>query len=580
MPMTVTSAPRYFIAFLLLLFIAPLALSAESADSIYFNGKIYTVSTSQPWAEALAVRNGRIASVGSDDEVLALAGADTVLHDLDGAMLLPGVTDAHVHALQGALKNIYQCNFPFSATPDEVASTLKACVEQRPDATWIRGGQWDSGFFDRFDLASPKALLDAVSGDKAVYLSDDSGHNAWLNSKALEEMGISSNTPDPEDGTIVRLAGSKEPNGVLLEGPAQAAQLKLPEWTDQELLAAASESVRLANLYGITAMKLAIAPESSMRAYQVLDSQSRLTAHVAMSMETPYGSRKTPLDYAAYDQLRDEYASPHVDPRYIKIFMDGVPTSSRTAAMLHPYTPDKEGHSAVSGELHIAPELLEQDLVELDRRGYTVKIHTAGDRSVRVALDAIAAARRENGDSGLRHELAHAGYIDGKDLPRFAAVNAVADLSPYLWHPSPIMDSVMGAVGPQGDHYFPIKALLEADAPVLAGSDWPSAVETMDPWLGLEAMVTRSDPQGRFEGTLWPEQAISLEQAIAIFTIKGAEALRLADQTGSIEVGKSADFVVLSDNLFDIEPENISEVKVLRTVFEGETVYATEKHSN
>lgn len=548
--------------------------AAGQADSIYTNARVYTLDPNLPWAEALAVRDGRIIAVGQSGEVLAHRGPDTRVNDLGGAMVLPGFIDAHVHPLKGGIKTLYECNFPFSATPRDIAAAVAGCVADNPDALWIRGGQWDSGFFDRFDVPSPRQLLDEVSGDKAVLLSDDSGHNAWLNSKALALLGITAETPDPGDGTILRLADSDEPNGLLLEGAAQAAEAQLPEWTLAQRLEGARESVRIANRFGITGMKSAMAPESVLEAFNALDARGELNAHMALSILTPYGSRESVLDYDDFVALRDAYRSADVDTRFIKIFMDGVPTASRTAAMLEPYTAESPGAERTRGPLHLSPEQLAMDLVEFDKRGFTVKIHTAGDRAVRVALDAIEAAREANGDSGLRHELAHAGYIAPVDIPRFAELGAVADLSPYLWSPSPIMDSVIGAVGPRGEHYFPIRDLLEARAPVLAGSDWPAAVETIDPWLGLEAMVTRRDPQGISEGTLWPEQAISLEQAIAIYTLDNARALRLDDQAGSLEVGKSADLVVLSDNLFDIPPEDISEVRVLRTVFQGETVYS------
>ena len=193
---------------------------------------------------------------------------------------------------------------------------------------------------------------------------------------------------------------------------------------------------------------------------------------------------------------------------------------------------------------------------------------------MQVALDAIEATRKANGHSGLRHELAHAGYIDETDLPRFAELDAVADLSPYLWHPSPIIDSVVQAVGsPRGERYWSIKDLLDTNAPILAGSDWPAAVETIDPWAGIEAMVTRADPRDQFPGVFWPEQAITLEQALKIYTIDGARALALDHMTGSIEVGKSADMILLSHNLFEINAGAIGNTEVHATYFEGELVY-------
>jgi len=280
--------------------------------------------------------------------------------------------------------------------------------------------------------------------------------------------------------------------------------------------------------------------------------------------------------YADYVKLREKYATTHVHTNFVKIFLDGVPTASRSAAMLEPYLPVNEGDADNYGSLHLEPQDLADAVTRLDRDGFTVKIHTAGDRSVRVALDAIEQARKINGNSGLRHELAHAGYIHGDDIDRFASLNAVADFSPHLWYPSLIIESLLGALGERGQDYWPTRDLLDAQAPILVGSDWPSAVPDMNPWRGLEALVTREDPGEVHSGTLWAEQAVSLEDAVEIFTMGGARALKLESRVGSIEVGKSADLIVLEHNLFDIPVSKIGETRVDMTWFEGQLVYSRE----
>lgn len=195
---------------------------------------------------------------------------------------------------------------------------------------------------------------------------------------------------------------------------------------------------------------------------------------------------------------------------------------------------------------------------------------------MRLALDAIKQTRKANGESGLQHELAHAGYIAPEDIPRFSALNAVADFSPYLWHPSPIIDSIIGAVGPRALEYWPTQDLLNSGAAILAGSDWPAAVASMNPWYGIEALVTRSDPAGQHQGQLWGKQGVSLEQALRIYTLNGAKALRIDQQSGSIEVGKLADFIVLQNNLFEQDPSAIGDTAVINTVFGGKVVFATD----
>jgi predicted amidohydrolase YtcJ len=211
-------------------------------------------------------------------------------------------------------------------------------------------------------------------------------------------------------------------------------------------------------------------------------------------------------------------------------------------------------------------------LLAMDGAGYTVKIHTAGDRSVRVALDALAAVREQNGDSGLRHELAHAGFIAESDIPRFKTLNVVADLSPYLWHPSPIIDSVVGAVGPRGEQYWPVRTLMQTDSPILVGSDWPAAVPSINPWPGIEAMVTRRNPYQNDEATLWAEESVPLADALKLFIADSAAAFRRSD-IGCICEQNSADLAVLDQAIFDIAPENLGDTRAYMTLYKGRVVF-------
>ena len=544
------------------------------ADLVFRGGVIHTVNPAQPRAEAIAVAGNKIAFVGSNSGVDAHIGADTDVVELNGRLLLPGIVDAHLHPIGGALKNLYQCNFPFSADPEVIQATVAQCVADQPDAEWIVGGQWDSGFFDRFDLPSPRAWIDEVSGDVAVYLVDDSGHNGWANSKALELAGVSAETPDPDGGSLGREADDS-PNGLLIETAQALVRDFITPYTDEQHLEAARYFSGYANAFGITAAKAAAIRERHIAGFYEADQRGELNVHIATSIRTPYGRRVEPLDYDEIDRIRDQYASEHIDTTYVKIFLDGVPTPARTAAMLSPYVADeKHGDAFDGGPVHVGLETLTADLIELDRRGYTVKIHTAGDRSVRVALDAIEATRIELGNHDKRHELAHAGYIDAVDLPRFADLNAVADLCPVIWHPSPIIDAVIAAVGEErGGRYWPVRDLIDSGAPLLAGSDWPSAVPDANPWTGIEAFVTRRHPRDLADGTLWAEQAITLEEAVEIYTIQGARAMKMEDRIGSIEVGKMADFIILEQNIFDIPIDDVADTHVMQTYFEGTLVY-------
>ncbi len=547
------------------------------ADLIVLDGRIFT-GTNQEWAQAMAIKEGRIVFVGDNVGAKRYQGPDSTVLNLENHMAMPGIIDAHIHPIWGMLAELFQCRFAFSATPKEVQQTVATCVSAQSDRTWIQGGQWDSGFFETFDLASPRSHLDQVSGDKAVYLGDDSGHNAWVNSKALEIAGITKDTKDPPGGVIVRDSDG-EPNGVLLETAANLFNDILPKNSARQIDQAAIAFADYAHGYGITGIKPAAIRERHIAGLQRVDLKGELNLHVATAIRTQEGTRTKPLDYEHLERIRDQYQSPNVHTAFIKLFLDGVPTTARTAGMLAHYTPEKPGGETTDGgDLLIGTNALTTDLMELDRRGFTVKIHTAGDRSVRVALDAIEQTRQKNGNQDRRHELAHAGYVSDSDMPRFQALNAVPDFSPILWHPSPIIQNVLMAVGEKrGRQYWPVKSLLETGAYVLAGSDWPSAVPDANPWVGIEAFVTRKNPRNNGDQALWSEQKITLDQALDIYTQHGAHALRLGDQTGSLAVGKLADFIVLNQNLFEVSPETISETLVLKTFFKGNLVYDREQ---
>jgi len=550
-----------------------------AAETILLNGFVHTVDPDQPSVEAIAITNGKILALGSSDEIGEMAGADTHVIDLAGRMVMPGLIDGHVHSTTGAIAKLFSCKFAFSATPDDIARALKAHVRQNSDTLWVLGGRWGSSFFDTYDIPSPRHWLDQYSGDKAVYFRDDSGHNAWVNSKALEIVGITKDTPSPEGGEILRDPQTGEPNGLLLEQALTLVNTVFPDWTPDQYEAGVLEMVNMANRYGITGLKEPDANDPILNALREVDRDGKLSLHVAASITTPFGHREQPLDYDHLEKTRDAFASDHVGTAFVKIYQDGVPTGARTAAMLAPYQPHPDFDADERGTLHVDEDTLANDLAELETRGFTVKLHTCGDRAVQVVLNAIERAHAASGRSDLRHELAHAGFVDPADIARFEQLNAVADLSPYMWFPSPIIQSIIDAVGARGENYWPIRDLLDAGAPVLAGSDWPAAVESLDPWVGIEAMVTRRDPYGKTPGALWHEQAISLDETLRIFTLEGAKALRKEKQTGSLKIGKSADMIVLNQNLFAIPSDKISDTTVDLTLFEGKIVYDDDKIS-
>jgi predicted amidohydrolase YtcJ len=547
--------------------------TVDPADLILTNGSFYTVDADNPRAGAVAISGGRFLYVGDAAGVNVYRGAETRVIDLQGAMAMPGINETHAHAWQGGYKELYECNFPFTATPDEIAAIVTGCVASNPEADWITGGQWTSDFFIDNEIGSPRQWLDEISGDKAIYFEDDATHNAWVNSRALAIAGITRETEDPPGGTWVRDENG-EPNGLVLETAKPIIESFIPALTHEQNMASIAKAVELANSFGLTGINEARTPPAVAPAYKALDEQGGLTAHAVINMQTPRGQRQTPFDIEPLLEVARANESTHVHTRFAKFFLDGVPTASRTGLMIDPYLTSDEFPEETRGHSLIPADVLVEDLVNLDAAGITVKMHAAGDGAVRLALDAIEQARLANGQSGLRHEVAHAGYIHPDDVPRFAALNATVDLSPYLWYPRPIIDSIIGAVGERAQYYWPIRDLHESGATMAIGSDWPSVAVSMNPWPAIEAMVTRRNPHTDAPEALWPEQSITLEQALEIFTLGGALAYRLETVTGSIEVGKSADFIVLDQNLFEIPIESVSDTGIMQTYFEGELVYS------
>ena len=544
--------------------------SGDAPDTVYTNGFIYTVNPQQVTAEALAVRDGQIIAVGSNDEVQALASGDTRVVDLGGRMLMPGIHDMHVHPMEAGEKYNFQCAFPFTFTVAEIVEKLTECAAETPPGEWIRGGQWAMELLES-DTAPHKDILDAITTEHPIYLGDSTVHAAWLNSPGLAAMGIDRETPDPQGGVIMRDPDSGEPTGVLVDNAAYNILKELPAYTDEQYRTGLAWSMHEMNKVGVTTIKDALTDARSLRAYRDLDQSGRLT----MKVSTSIAWKMFWTDYEKNVRERAEYATDNVGTEFIKIMLDGVPPT-RTSAMLDPYLPDEKHGDSFTGKLIHSPATLTEDMIYLDGQGLTVKVHATGDRAVRVTLDAVEAARKANGDSGMMHEISHAELIHPEDIPRFKELNVIAEFSPILWYPSPLVEVMSQVIGEDRAHRFwPTRTLLQAGAHIIYGSDWPSVVPDPNPWPGIEAMITRQDPYGNFPGRLWPEQAVDLETALRIFTINGAVAGKQADRTGTIEAGKSADFIVLDRNLFDIPVQDIGDTQVVLTVVSGEEVHSS-----
>ena len=547
-----------------------------TADLILQNGKVYTLDRSRPWAEAIAVRGGKIVAVGRDGDIAALAGPGTRTVDLRGRMVLPGIIDVHNHHLRGGQADLFETNFsPLLSFDDILALVRERAAKAAPDE-WIYGGIWGSDIIGRLYSTAAKEALDGASLGRPVMLRDDSQHNRWVNSKALEIIGITAATPDPDGGEIIRDAATGEPVGLLLEKASSLAEMAVdatvPNPTERNM-ASARRAVEILNSYGITAFQDAAAMLPVLKALSALDAQNRLSAWCVASLpahNSLFGEDVVGDDLIA---MRENFRSAHVRPDFVKLFMDGVPPA-RTAAMLEPYVASPLYGCCFRGDSKLSVPELARWIAKCEKQGIATKIHCAGDASVRDTLDAIDVVRSFNGPGlKLMHHIAHASFIDPADIPRFKELGVVADLCPIIWYPSPIVEAIKAVVpADRAERFWPNRDLLANGVLMAAGSDWP-VMPDPDPWLGIEGMVTRRNPGGDFPGALWPEQALDLATVLEIYTLNPAKAMGIDDVTGSIETGKSADFIVTDRNLFDIPAEDLADTKVLTTYFEGRVVY-------
>jgi predicted amidohydrolase YtcJ len=544
------------------------------ADLIFHGGRIYMVDSGRSWSQAVAIRGGKIVAVGSDADVLKWRGAATETNDLAGRMMMPGLVDVHNHHTRGGAMDLYDVTFQAYHSFDEILKLVKARAEKLPAGEWICGGIWSSELIGRLRQMEAKAALDAVSPDNPVMLRDDSMHNRWVNTRALEIMGVTADTPDPADGEIIREPRTGKPVGLLFEKASALAERAVARGINDSAsrdIASTRRAVEILNSYGVTAYQDANTTLPMLKALSALDRNGELNAWCVASLPAFDTLSGTDVYGDELIARRDEFRSLHVRPDFVKLFMDGVPMT-RTAAMLAPYAPDEQGHAVLCRSFIAIPELVRW-IAKTEKLGLAIKIHCAGDAAVRDTLDAIEIVRDFHGP-GPAHHIAHAGFIDPDDIPRFKKLNVVADLCPAIWVPSPIISAIQAVTpGDRGSRYWPNRDLHEAGALMAAGSDWP-VVGLPDPWFGLEGMVTRRNPRGSYPGALWPEQALDLATVIEIYTANPARAMGLGGLAGSIEVGKSADLIVLDRNLFECAPDDLADTKVLSTYFEGRLVYS------
>ncbi|MDQ0863721.1 amidohydrolase [Arthrobacter globiformis] len=547
----------------------------NQADLLLINGVIDTLDHAHTRVASLAVKAGKVHSFGAAAE--AAAGPGTTVIDLGGGYVMPGLLDVHNHHMIAGQMDLFELNEPPTRTLDELLNAVADQAKRLAQDDWVVGGSWGSGLLAELNSANALARFDAATGGRPALLKDDSKHNRWANSRALELAGIGDGTPDPEGGQIMRDASGRV-TGVLIEAGGVLVEqtlARLRPTSTKDLARAAARGIEILHSYGVTGFQDAAASLQLMQALKELDDAGNLHAWVVTSMQANdfiFGTNPLGEGIIAH---RDGLRSEHHRPDFIKIFLDGVPPAG-TAAFIEPYLSGVGFPECHCGGTTMPPAELERWLMSTAERGISAKIHCTGDASVRLVLDTVAKVRRA-GYTDAKYHIAHGQFVHEQDIERFAELDVTADISPSLWFPGVISEAIATVLpADRASKMQPNRSLLDTGARIAGGSDWPVSVSP-NAWEGIYGLVTRKDPTGEFPGTLWPEQAITLPEAIRIYTTNCAEAMGVDDVTGSLSPGKSADFIVLSDNPYEIDIEDVPHITSRQTWFAGRKVFDAER---
>ncbi|MBN1222795.1 MAG: amidohydrolase [Candidatus Aminicenantes bacterium] len=544
----------------LLCFLIPMCRGPDKADFAVINGKIYTADAHDRFVEGIAAKNGIIVAAGSNEEVKKRIGSSTHVLDAEGRLVTPGFIDAHCHFASGG-ESLMTLVFRGIDSVKEIQAMVSAKADDLPPGTPIFGSQFDHTLFPGQKWPT-KQDLDVAAPDNPVVIERVDGHSVWVNSLALEQSGIRRETPDPFGGEIVRDSKKGEPTGILKESAMELIKVRKPEASsspEENIKRGLAHAARL----GITGIQTSASLEE-LEIYRRLDHQGDLTLRV-------YGW----LPYERIDEyirkgIRQGVGDDMVKAGFLKIFVDGT-ISSSTALLFEPFSdePDKTGLAQYEEEELYA-------LVEkAHRNGYQVGMHAIGDKAVHWALNAVERTQRKHGVKGLRHRIEHVSVLHPDDVPHFKELGVIPSMQPtFCTTDLMYCERRFGQERCKGIYVW--KSLIESGAPPAFGTDWP--VEPLDPMRGLYSALTRKSIDFEVpEGGWFPDQCLTIIEAIKCYTRNAAFASFEENFKGSLEAGKLADMVVLSKDLFAIAPEEILKTRVLFTILGGKIVYRGER---
>jgi predicted amidohydrolase YtcJ len=533
------------------------------ADLVVVNGRVRTMDAARPEAEAVAVRGNRIEAVGTNAEMRRMVGARTRVVDAGGASVLPGFNDAHVHFLSGGFQ-LSSVDLRDAPTPQEFAERIRRFADKLPKGRWITGGDWDHERWPDVNGSAPlptKELIDSFTADRPVFVNRLDGHMALANSYALRLAGLTRDTPDPPGGLIVRDAKTGEPTGILKDAAQSFVWKVYPEPSFEEKLDAARAATNHAAAHGVTSVQ-DMSAGNDVGVYQTLLERGELKTRVYAVSPLPDWQRLGRVG------IRRAFGGDMLRIGGLKGFADGS-LGSTTALFFEPYL-DAPNTSGLPGDEMFPEGAMLKRVEAADAAGLQVMIHAIGDKANDAILTIYEQVAKEHGARDRRFRIEHAQHLRAQDIQRFGRDHVVASMQPYhciddgRW-----AEKRIGRERARGTYAF--RTLLDSGAVLAFGSDW--SVAPLDPVLGIYAAATRRTLDGRNPGGWVPEQKITVEEAARAYTVGSAYAEFAEQVKGTITPGKLADLVILSEDIFKIEPAAIEKVRVRVTVMDGRVVY-------
>jgi predicted amidohydrolase YtcJ len=529
------------------------------ADLVLSNGKIWTVDRENPQAEAVSVWNGTILAVGSTHKMQALIGPGTEVIDLGGNLVLPGFSDSHTHFVYGGF-HLMGVDLKDARTEQEFGELLAAKSKELPGGAWITGGNWDHDKWPGGNFPT-KELIDSYVPYRPVLVDRYDGHMSVANSLALERAGITAGTPDPLGGIILRQPATGEPAGGLQDTASKLVETIIPPPTRAEVRQAIEKGLEHARQHGITCIHQVDLAPLHLQIYQELLEEGKLTSRIYGF--TPIGSASSLVDLGIQRNFHHKH---WIAVGGVKAFVDGS-LGSTTALFFDPYVQDP----STAGIYLVDPQELSEQLLEADKAGLQLAVHAIGDRAIHELLDMFEGLIAENGPRDRRIRVEHAQHMPADGFARFARLGVIASVQPYhAIDDARFAEKRIGLERCKTTYAF--NSFLENGVTLAFGSDW--TVAPLDAIWGIYAAVTRRPLDGSYPEGWFPEQRISVKEAIKAYTLNPAFASFQMDSRGSVTPGKLADLVVLSQDILSIPPEAIQDTEILYTVTNGQVVYA------